>query len=405
MAVVTGRAATRAAALLTAALTLPSTAQVNSIYREALDAASAKDWPAVEELMNKAISERPEARVRRRQTYIPYYYVGLARYQQGDCAGADEWWKRSERQGIVGGLDQAKSIERGRETCRLESERAAQLARVRGELRESSVLAASLLDLARRDGTREIWDAGDPSPAKRHDGALSLLASARELLTDDADGAAMSRARDLLAEAEGIFDVLRGEVTDLTSEWNQALGSQREGVAGLAIEARSVMASSAHLAPYPRQIRKGRADLEGLIGEAERMRSDPSPEYLDGLAARLGTSIRNLKSLTAGPPGSLRRAAESFLAGEYGAVVSRLAEARLGDARSRAHAHMLLAASRYVLYLEGGELDADLFDAALADVKACQAASSLLRPDPRIFSPRFVSFFEESRAAAAAAGA
>ena len=32
---------------------------------------------------------------------------------------------------------------------------------MRGELRESSVLAASLLDLARRDGTREVWDAGD----------------------------------------------------------------------------------------------------------------------------------------------------------------------------------------------------------------------------------------------------
>ena len=90
MALVTGRAVARAAALLTAALTLPSAAQVNTIYREALDAVSAKDWPVVEGLMQKAISERPEARVRRRQTYIPYYYVGLARYQQGDCTGADD---------------------------------------------------------------------------------------------------------------------------------------------------------------------------------------------------------------------------------------------------------------------------------------------------------------------------
>ncbi|MDX1382844.1 MAG: hypothetical protein R3190_04315 [Thermoanaerobaculia bacterium] len=378
-------------------------AQATDLYREGLDAVAVEDWVTAESRMRAAIAERPEARQRRRLVYIPHYYLGLARFRQGDCAGADEAWRESERQGVVQGLNQARSIARGRETCRLDAERSQAVAVAQGELRETSVAAAALLDRARREGTREVWDRGDPSPASRHRAALDKLAEARELLTAEATVADVGRARELVREADRIFADLDGAVTDLTGDWQEMMGDQRQDVRGLAEQARSLLADTRYLAPYPRAVRKARADLEGLLGEADRMRPDPSADYLEGLKARLASSIENLRAATAGPPSALRQAAAAFLDGDYVEALAALDGAQLTGARARSHAHLLLAASRYLLYLEGGEADPGLLDGAVADVVACREASPSFRPDPRIFSPRFVTFFEETHATAAAA--
>ena len=79
-------------------------------------------------------------------------------------------------------------------------------------------------------------------------------------------------------------------------------------------------------------------------------------------------------------------------------VVLPTAERPLSDDDAR----LLLAASRHALYLEGGELDAELREAAAEDVRACHQDDELLAPSDRFFSPRFRAFFTESLATTAA---
>jgi hypothetical protein len=103
--------------------------------------------------------------------------------------------------------------------------------------------------------------------------------------------------------------------------------------------------------------------------------------------------------LTAAPPALLEKAAEAYLDRRHGDVVAALDGARLGERRSRAHARLLLAASRHALYLESGELDDELRSAAVDDARACREEDETLKPTARFFSPRFLVFFDESVAA------
>ena len=59
--------------------------------------------------MRQAIARKPEEkqrRVLRRSGYFPHFYLGLARYHLGDCAGALASWAESESQGAIVGRDE-----------------------------------------------------------------------------------------------------------------------------------------------------------------------------------------------------------------------------------------------------------------------------------------------------------
>jgi hypothetical protein len=99
--------------------------------------------------------------------------------------------------------------------------------------------------------------------------------------------------------------------------------------------------------------------------------------------------------VSAAPPESLIAAFDKYLAGRY-ADVAAIDPASYRDARSRYHAFLLRAAARYTLSLVGG--DQSLVDAAREDIKAARAANArAAAPDATMFSPRFRTFFAQSR--------
>ncbi len=93
------------------------------------------------------------------------------------------------------------------------------------------------------------------------------------------------------------------------------------------------------------------------------------------------------------PPRKLIQAADAYFAGDYEGAVAILSATRFRGKKARAHLHLLLAASRYALFLLGGEEDYALRGEAIADVQACRAADPDLVPDEDLFSPRFRQFF------------
>jgi hypothetical protein len=94
-------------------------------------------------------------------------------------------------------------------------------------------------------------------------------------------------------------------------------------------------------------------------------------------------------------PATLVTAVGQYLKGDY-AAVERLDPATLSVGSSRAQGLLLRAASRHTrALLDGG--DASLLEKARRDVRAARAASTALEPDEVVFSPRFRSFWRESR--------
>ena len=94
------------------------------------------------------------------------------------------------------------------------------------------------------------------------------------------------------------------------------------------------------------------------------------------------------------PPAPLEEAFENYLAGRYAKVV-RLNPEAIPDSRARFHAYMVRAAARFTLAQLGS--DNTELDGARADARAARALDGRATPDAALFSPRFRTFFQESR--------
>jgi hypothetical protein len=94
------------------------------------------------------------------------------------------------------------------------------------------------------------------------------------------------------------------------------------------------------------------------------------------------------------PPAPLEEAFDNYLAGRYAKVV-RLNPDSLTDSRARFHAYMVRAAARFTLAQISND-NAEL-DGARADARAARALDGRTTPDAALFSPRFRTFFLESR--------
>jgi len=93
-------------------------------------------------------------------------------------------------------------------------------------------------------------------------------------------------------------------------------------------------------------------------------------------------------------PAPLEEAFDNYLAGRY-AKVTRINPEAIPDSRARFHAYLVRAAARFTLAQISND-NAEL-DGARADARSARALDGRATPDAALFSPRFRTFFLESR--------
>jgi len=134
------------------------------------------------------------------------------------------------------------------------------------------------------------------------------------------------------------------------------------------------------------------ATLPGPAGEARAGVAD--------CRRKLGIADPAEAAATAGAAArrELVRALDSFLAGNYARAVELLeALPAPADATSRAWQLALRAAARHALYRLGGGRDTMLLAAAIADARDARRADPAFRPNPELFSPRFLELWSAQR--------
>lgn len=96
-------------------------------YKQGLKALDNRQWELAAEKMREAVAGRSEESLRLPKKgylrkYLPHYYLGVALFELGDCAGALESWAESERQDVVtrrqGVYD---DLRRDREQCQTQA--------------------------------------------------------------------------------------------------------------------------------------------------------------------------------------------------------------------------------------------------------------------------------------------
>lgn len=104
-------------AALGAALIIASSAWADykDSYSRGVKAVKSGDWAEVRQRMQDAIADNPTAQTRVRlygqrwEPYVPQYYLGLAAFNQGDCATALAQFRSSANAGVIGSLPELKA--------------------------------------------------------------------------------------------------------------------------------------------------------------------------------------------------------------------------------------------------------------------------------------------------------
>ena len=385
-------------------------AQFLERYVEGLQEVRLENWQTVTVSMRAAIAEQPRERARlplRRyfRPYIPHYYLGVALFNLGDCAAAKYEWDLSESYGVISDRAEGADVVLKRREC--EQRRAA-----RSELRAaiSAAIEAGRRRAAAVDSLlpaqSPTWLSGSPSFAdkrRRVDEDLNDLQAELDRPASDRDSESLRRVLDTAgAVAKRIAALDRDLRASLASATEQVAALQSE-IFDLAEEGRRALRSTAYLAPYPRRVADRRETLDALLRAESGGQSPTDIPALQERRAQLIAATKDLGEVAAPPPRILLRAAEAHFEGRYLDAVGLLEGRDPASRRARAHARLLLSASRYKLWIEGGaEEDSQLLILAGDDARAALEADPRLVPLPSLFSPAFRAFFDKAGAEDAA---
>jgi hypothetical protein len=254
-----------------------------------------------------------------------------------------------------------------------------------------------------------------PTLASSRDSARALATRARERLGQlekSENAATATEAVRLAHEASDAFtkvleQVKKSERSDFEQRLQEAVAGATEQLSfaatSLASLERLVAEKPATMTPEMASQRdalvREHAALQRRFDNARKTENIVAVDEARRLAGEARDKIDALVRLFGGVvnvvPAALNQGASYYLAGNYKEALTALDPlASQTDIPLRVHVHLFRAASLYALYVRSGEKDQALRADALAAIQKCKEIDSAFRPDPRAFSPRFLSFFQ-----------
>jgi tetratricopeptide (TPR) repeat protein len=196
-------------------------------FKEGLDARDAKKWQEAVDHMRRAIAAQPRESTRKVRTgifgsteYLPYYFLGEAYYQLGDCARALDAWAESELQAAVKSRsDSVTFMQKGYQECEAkgvlpQGRYTPLLSRTRQQLTDVTSLATNVS--AAGEANPGVWRA---EMKAQYDRAAADLQTARTRL----ESATRTRLEREFNDASTLAERARGAFKALESELGSAI--------------------------------------------------------------------------------------------------------------------------------------------------------------------------------------
>lgn len=375
-------------------------AEFLDFYKLGLSAAESEQWKQSAEMMRQAIDNQPVAKAKVKKSlffrrYLPHFHLGKALFESGDCRGALEAWQESESQGVVVRFPEFQQLQDGRIACSQMSDLEQALDKA---LRAIQQAEASADQSRRRLAVLVMSDSVAKGLADRQTEAEAALGRVSARL------AAGNVALGKVEEAARVAEVTRREFIAVEEQAREHRSIQvarihddlTSQVEPLVVAAREELAASEYLRPYPTSVARSRVALEQALEHARALEDESLTKgEIDALGSELISTTQALRRATSPPPAALTAAAAAYLDGDYSGVLIALAESEFASGKATAHAHLLKAAALYSMYQATGAEDEALLEGARTEVLACQRADSQQIPPIAVFSPSFLSFFQE----------
>lgn len=362
-------------------------------YDRGVAAVNSKNYKVAHDALQRAIAEMPNegTNVRAKNsliTYVPHFWLGIAKFNLGDVDGALREWKTSEEQGVLARTDYYSSMKNWVARAQKEKVRLAQVAAT-GSKKAADTAISKALEMQ-----LEALSAGG-------DRAESYLAAQRKL--QDArtqfqkagtDQSAYRGAEQTATQARALFAKALEEGKRIRAARAaapppvkkpapQPATVQARAIATPPPAAPPVVVETATVAPPPSPAPViTAAEAEKRIAEQEEKRR--AFEAPKAAAAAAAASLPDL-----------RPAYRAFAKGDL-ATSERLLSNIVAQ-QPTAEALLLRGCARYTSAMLTRDGD-KLVPGAVADVQAALALDKSLRLDPKAFSPKLVSFVESVRA-------
>jgi tetratricopeptide (TPR) repeat protein len=336
-------------------------------YRKAIEAMDRKQWEEVVRHLREAIADNPREGERvklyglRFETYLPYFNLGAAYLNLGDCAQATKAFETSRSQGAIRTRPEYSQLVDGMKSC---------------------------------EGQVQKAQTPTPPPAKPSGPDAAAVAQAIE----GANGA-LAKADEAARALEPMAaDPLLAPVWTRESQLGPAEAAARESLAAARAKVEAGRRSSdvGLLSEARDQAGRAREKLDAVHQAAERRRETLRREQTATASARPSAAP---SSTTAGgaPAAELLAGAQALFDGRYEDATRLLASVGGLKGRAAAQASLLQAAAHFALFRQSGEKDAAARRRATEAVAACRHADPSLLPDAASFSPQFADFFRSSR--------
>ena len=349
-----------------------------------------KNWETVASRMQEALKEKNDEgswvniTSGGSQPYLPYFYLGLARFNLGDCSGAVQNWKTSSSfKQFVQHRSQQQQFNELFPVC--EKDLAA-----RKELSEGQARRQQIGALSRDADLLPVWGqepALGPALAK----ADTELADATKAYED-------ARTQEVKRRL-GLFVDVQAKATQANEHLDAILKtahSRRDTLAQARQRADEALKSAANAG--------GGTASGGNAGNANAgtgstptlgVRNDPPAGGLGPKVSPPG--FTGTTAVVDNAPAALVSGTRHFFSGKYRDALSSLSALDGSSVSSRwqGPSALVRAAAAYALYTSGGRRDKALLQQATAPHGECRRLRPTLEPDGRLYSPAFVRFFRE----------
>jgi hypothetical protein len=372
----------RLALLLLLALPLAAAEKWYEAYDRGVAAVNSRNYKAAAEALQRAVAEMPNEATGLRArnaliTYVPHFWLGIAKFNLGDVDGALREWRTSEEQGVLARTDYYARMKDWVARAHVEKQRnAADAASGSKKAADSAISKALEMQL-------DALSAGG-------DRAESYLAAQRKL----------QEARSQFQK--GGTDVAAYRAAEQTAQQAKALFS------AAAEEGKKIRAARAAVPPKPAV--KKQSPAPAPVQQAQVIalppvvvqqappvvKKEPVPVPVPvvteaEVTKQIAKQEERRKELERP---DLRPAYHAFAKGDLAGAERLLSN--IVARQPAAEAFLLRGCARYtraMLARDGGAL----LNAAANDFRAALAKDRALRLDDRAFSPKLVAFFEDLR--------
>jgi len=409
-------------------------------YNRGLAAVRAKNYAAGADALQAAVGVMPNeaAQIRVHNeifTYVPHFWLGIARFNLGDIDGAQREWKTSEEQGVVQNTIYYAKLREWQATAKEVKQRNAENAAAASKREANAAVARAVTAQAEA----AVVTGADHSDAYR--AAQRKLQEALDAFNKaGVDVRAYKRAGELAGQARELFASSAEEARKLKAMRPPAPAPQpqpqpavvipfspqpqpqpppvavkpKETLKPVVVEPQPPVVSEALVSARiaVQQYRRRLIDHRLPVKEADRFEHDlagsPDANAIDRVVAQVAEKERELDrraaeaAATKPPtkPEDIRPALESayraFAVGDFNSSESMLTH--ILDTHASGEAYLLRGCARYTRAMLARNAGAVL-DAAAADFREALKINGALRIDTSAFSPKLVKFFDDVKSA------